>query len=82
MADKDLMVSVAVITYNMERYLRPLLDSILKQKVSFPYEIVIATIVLRIIPGKSFGSTRRNTRKSCIPFSAITMWAEAGTCTE
>lgn len=35
------LVSVAVITYNMERYLRPLLDSILKQKVSFPYEIVI-----------------------------------------
>ena len=41
MAEKELMVSVAVITYNMERYLRPLLDSILKQKVSFPYEIVI-----------------------------------------
>ena len=35
------LVSVAVITYNMERYLRPLLDSILKQKVNFPYEIVI-----------------------------------------
>lgn len=35
------LVSVAVITYNMERYLRPLLDSILKQKVEFPYEIVI-----------------------------------------
>lgn len=36
-----ILVSVAVITYNMEQYLRQLLDSILKQKVSFPYEIVI-----------------------------------------
>ena len=36
-----MLVSVAVITYNMERYLRPLLDSILKQKVNFEYEIVI-----------------------------------------
>ncbi len=35
------LVSVAVITYNMERYLRPLLDSILVQKVNFEYEIVI-----------------------------------------
>lgn len=35
------LVSVAVITYNMENYLRPLLDSILKQKVDFEYEIVI-----------------------------------------
>ena len=34
-------VSVAVITYNMEDYLCALLDSILKQKVDFPYEIVI-----------------------------------------
>ncbi len=30
-------VSVAVITYNMEDYLCALLDSILKQKVDFPY---------------------------------------------
>lgn len=36
------LVSVAVITYNMEKYLRPLLDSILKQKVNFTYEIVIS----------------------------------------
>lgn len=35
------LVSVAVITYNMENYLRPLLESILKQKVHFDYEIVI-----------------------------------------
>lgn len=41
MSDRNVLLSVAVITYNMERYLRTLLDSILKQKVSFPYEIVI-----------------------------------------
>lgn len=35
------LVSVAVITYNMERYLPMLLDSILKQKVNFDFEIVI-----------------------------------------
>ena len=34
-------VSVAVITYNMEVYLRQLLDSILMQKVDFSYEIVV-----------------------------------------
>ena len=36
-----MLVSVAVITYNMEKYLPSLLDSILKQKVDFEYEIVI-----------------------------------------
>ncbi len=35
------LVSVAVITYNMEQYLRQLLDSILEQEVDFEYEIVI-----------------------------------------
>ena len=34
-------VSVAVITYNMAGYLPQLLDSILEQNVSFPYEIII-----------------------------------------
>ncbi len=34
-------VSVAVITYNMEGYLYQLLDSILMQKTSFRYEIVV-----------------------------------------
>ncbi|MBR2746517.1 MAG: glycosyltransferase family 2 protein [Erysipelotrichaceae bacterium] len=37
----NIEVSVAVITYNMEGYLRQLLDSILKQKTSFKYEIVV-----------------------------------------
>lgn len=36
-----MLVSVAVITYNMECYLEQLLDSILEQTVSFEYEIVI-----------------------------------------
>lgn len=35
------LVSVAVITYNMVGYLPQLLDSILKQKVNFAYEIVV-----------------------------------------
>lgn len=35
------VVSVAVITYNMVGYLPQLLDSILKQKVNFTYEIVV-----------------------------------------
>ncbi len=34
-------VSVAVITYNMQRYLPQLLDSILMQKTDFAYEIVV-----------------------------------------
>ena len=35
------VVSIAVITYNMAEYLPQLLDSILVQEVSFPYEIII-----------------------------------------
>ena len=37
----EIAVSVAVITYNMQGYLPQLLDSILKQRVSFRYEIVV-----------------------------------------
>ena len=37
----EIAVSVAVITYNMQGYLPQLLDSILKQKVDFKYEIVV-----------------------------------------
>lgn len=37
----DIAVSVAVITYNMQHYLPQLLDSILKQKTDFRYEIVV-----------------------------------------
>lgn len=37
----EIEVSIAVITYNMEGYLRQLLDSILMQKTSFKYEIVV-----------------------------------------
>lgn len=39
--DRKPLVSVAVITYNMAHYLPQLLDSILKQKVNFAYEIVV-----------------------------------------
>ena len=39
--DSKPIVSVAVITYNMVGYLPQLLDSILKQKVNFSYEIVV-----------------------------------------
>ncbi len=35
------VVSVAVITYNMAEYLQQLLDSILVQNVTFPYEIIV-----------------------------------------
>ena len=37
----NIEVSVAVITYNMEGYLRQLLDSILMQKTAFKYEVVV-----------------------------------------
>lgn len=38
---KPIAVSVAVITYNMQRYLPQLLDSILMQKTNFAYEVVV-----------------------------------------
>ncbi len=41
MENTEIAVSVAVITYNMRRYLPQLLDSILMQKVNFRYEIVV-----------------------------------------
>lgn len=37
----DIAVSIAVITYNMQGYLKQLLDSILMQKTNFKYEIVV-----------------------------------------
>jgi glycosyltransferase involved in cell wall biosynthesis len=39
--NQEIAVSVAVITYNMQGYLPQLLDSILMQKTSFRYEIVV-----------------------------------------
>lgn len=41
MINEPIAVSVAVITYNMQRYLPQLLDSILMQKVNFRYEIIV-----------------------------------------
>ena len=37
----QLMLSVLMITYNHEKYMRDALDSILKQKLSFDFEIVV-----------------------------------------
>lgn len=37
----DILVSVAVITYGHEKYIRQALDSILMQEVNFKYEIVV-----------------------------------------
>ncbi len=34
-------VSVCVVTYNQERYIRPCLDSVLSQEAPFPYEVVV-----------------------------------------
>lgn len=39
--EKSIAVSVAVITYNMQQYLPQLLDSILMQKTTFAYEIIV-----------------------------------------
>jgi glycosyltransferase involved in cell wall biosynthesis len=41
MTDDQVMVSVAVITYRHEKYIRQALDSILMQETNFNYEIVI-----------------------------------------
>ncbi|GKU31645.1 glycosyltransferase family 2 protein [Clostridium folliculivorans] len=39
--DDEVLVSVAMITYNHGKYIRQALDSVLMQKVSFKYEIII-----------------------------------------
>lgn len=39
--DSEILLSIAVITYNHENYIRQALDSILMQKVNFQYEIII-----------------------------------------
>jgi glycosyltransferase involved in cell wall biosynthesis len=35
------LVSVSVITYNHEKYIRQCLDGILMQNVNFPYEVLV-----------------------------------------
>ena len=37
----EILLSIAVITYNHEDYIRQALDSILMQNVNFKYEIII-----------------------------------------
>ena len=39
--DEEIMVSVVILTYNHEPYIRQALNSVLKQKTTFRYEIVI-----------------------------------------
>lgn len=38
---KDPLVSIRVLVYNAEKYLRKCLDGIVMQKVNFPYEVII-----------------------------------------
>ena len=38
---ENIIVSIFMLTYNHEKYIAKALDSILKQKVNFPYEIVL-----------------------------------------
>lgn len=39
---RDIKVSVCVITYNQEMYIRQCLDSLLNQKTNFDYEVIVA----------------------------------------
>lgn len=41
MNNENIMVSVCCITYNHEKYIRQALDSFLKQKTNFKYEIIV-----------------------------------------
>ena len=41
MDSQDTLVSVCIITYNQEQFIRQCLDSILMQKVNFNYEIIV-----------------------------------------
>ena len=38
---RDIMISVYMTTYNHEKYVRQALDSVLKQKTDYSYEILI-----------------------------------------
>ena len=38
----DVMVSVIIISYNQEKYIREAIDSVLMQKVNFKYELILA----------------------------------------
>lgn len=38
---QDILVSIGVVTYNQEKYIKQCIDSILAQKVNFKYELII-----------------------------------------
>lgn len=40
--DKDILLSVCMVVYNQEQYVRDALDSVLMQKVNFPIEVIIS----------------------------------------
>ena len=39
---QDILLSVCMVVYNQEQYVRDALDSVLMQKVNFPYEVIIS----------------------------------------
>lgn len=41
MAEKEIMVTVVVITYNQEKWIRQAIDSVLTQKTDYSYEVII-----------------------------------------
>ena len=54
------LVSVSIVTYNQEQYIRQTLDSVLAQKTDFPFEIVI---------GEDGGSDQ--TRNICLMYAQV-----------
>jgi glycosyltransferase involved in cell wall biosynthesis len=42
MLNNDIILSVCVVTYNQDHYIRDCLSSIVEQKTSFPFEIIVA----------------------------------------
>lgn len=57
---EDLLFSVAIITYNQEKYISQTLDSILQQRHSFKYEIVIGDEEFFITLNKIKGKLKKN----------------------
>ena len=47
--DNDIKVSICCITYNQEKYIRDAIESFLKQKTNFKYEILIRDVSIHLI---------------------------------